>query len=234
MSSTASIVAKFAVAGGLLIAGPALATHHLWEIVEVFSSADGTIQFIELHTTFTAQNFLQGVDLSSSCHTYTIPANLPSSVTANKRVLFATPGFAALPGAPAPDYIIPGPFFDPYDATITINLVSSDILTFSSTALPTDCVNSLHATAGGSLSIGAMTPTNFAGLSGSVAGQCGTACPADINGNNVVNVTDMLAVINAWGACAAQCPADIAPLCGDDQVNVADLLATINAWGSCP
>jgi len=64
-------------------------------------------------------------------------------------------------------------------------------------------------------------------------------CVADIapaGGNNVVNVDDLLAVINAWGSCAnpRDCPADIAPAGGNDVVNVDDLLAVINAWGACP
>jgi len=60
-------------------------------------------------------------------------------------------------------------------------------------------------------------------------------CPADINGNQVVNVDDLLAVINGWGPCANpnNCPADIAPAGGNDVVNVDDLLAVINAWGDC-
>ena len=58
----------------------------------------------------------------------------------------------------------------------------------------------------------------------------GPVCPADVNGDNSVNVTDLLAVIGSWGPCDG-CPADIN---NDDQVNVADLLAVINAWGDCP
>lgn len=54
-------------------------------------------------------------------------------------------------------------------------------------------------------------------------------CPPDVNGDGQVNVTDLVAVTNAWGACAG-CAADVT---GDNQVNVADLLAVINAWGSC-
>ena len=62
---------------------------------------------------------------------------------------------------------------------------------------------------------------------------------ADIDGNSSVNVSDLLAVINAWGPCGNpnNCPADIAPPgppVGDDSVNVSDLLAVINAWGACP
>ena len=66
-------------------------------------------------------------------------------------------------------------------------------------------------------------------------------CRADIapdGGDGVVNVNDLLAVINAWGACpqpcdADTCDADIAPIGGDCMVNVNDLLELINAWGPC-
>jgi hypothetical protein len=60
------------------------------------------------------------------------------------------------------------------------------------------------------------------------------ACPADIDGNSIVNVSDLLAVIGSWGPCpmnAALCPADVN---GDLFVNVGDLLAVIQAWGACP
>jgi len=50
------------------------------------------------------------------------------------------------------------------------------------------------------------------------------------SGDSVVNTADLLAVINAWGACPG-CPAD---LNNDLVVNTADLLAIINAWGPCP
>lgn len=59
-------------------------------------------------------------------------------------------------------------------------------------------------------------------------------CPADINGDNDVNVIDLLTVISGWGACPpppTACPADIN---GDGLVSVTDLLAVINAWGTCP
>jgi hypothetical protein len=60
--------------------------------------------------------------------------------------------------------------------------------------------------------------------------NCAEVCPADINGDDIVNVADLLVLINAWGPCAL-CPADIT---GDGNVNVADLLALINGWGDCP
>jgi spore coat protein A len=63
------------------------------------------------------------------------------------------------------------------------------------------------------------------------------ACPGDIapaGGDDAVNVSDLLMVINSWGACPAppeSCPADVT---GDEVVNTSDLLAVINGWGTCP
>ena len=58
------------------------------------------------------------------------------------------------------------------------------------------------------------------------------ACPSDIAApaNGLVDVNDMLAVINSWGACSG-CAADIT---NDGQVDVMDLLAVIDGWGQCP
>jgi hypothetical protein len=63
----------------------------------------------------------------------------------------------------------------------------------------------------------------------------GPVCPADINGDQQVGVSDLLAVIGAWGPCGGTCP----PACTGDvnadcNVGVADLLAVISAWGPCP
>ena len=65
-------------------------------------------------------------------------------------------------------------------------------------------------------------------------------CPGNTNGDGIVNVDDLLAVINAWGPCPIPplaCPTDIAPAgppAGNGVVNVDDLLAVINGWGPCP
>lgn len=75
------------------------------------------------------------------------------------------------------------------------------------------------------------------GLVNSIAIPQQAVCIADITGNNVVNVDDLLAVINGWGRCnfGKPCPADIAPPPeGDMFVDVNDLLAVINGWGVCP
>jgi len=54
-------------------------------------------------------------------------------------------------------------------------------------------------------------------------------CIADIDNNGEVNVTDLLAVIDSWGACD-MCTADIND---DGFVNVSDLLIIIASWGPC-
>ena len=57
------------------------------------------------------------------------------------------------------------------------------------------------------------------------------ACPADVTGDSVVGVADLLAIINHWGNCPPPCAADVT---ADGVVGVADLLAVINTWGPCP
>ena len=53
-------------------------------------------------------------------------------------------------------------------------------------------------------------------------------CPADINGDDVVDVSDVLAIISAWGE-----PGGAADVNGDSIVDVSDLLVIISAWGAC-
>jgi hypothetical protein len=60
--------------------------------------------------------------------------------------------------------------------------------------------------------------------------ECALACPADLNGDGLVNVADMLILFDNWGSCSG-CPAD---LNGDGLVNVADMLILFDAWGNCP
>jgi hypothetical protein len=59
-------------------------------------------------------------------------------------------------------------------------------------------------------------------------------CAADVDANGVVGVTDLLAVIGAWGNCPAAlmacCPSDIT---GDRNINANDLLQVIAKWGPC-
>ena len=75
------------------------------------------------------------------------------------------------------------------------------------------------------------TPVNVEGPYEDLGGNtvCNGACDADVNGDNFVNVDDLLAVIGAWGNAGG--PEDINQ---DGMVNVDDILAIIGAWGACP
>ena len=55
-------------------------------------------------------------------------------------------------------------------------------------------------------------------------------CYADIDGNGVVDVVDLLEVIANWGYCP-DCPADPNQ---DSEVDVTDLLMLVGDWGACP
>jgi hypothetical protein len=54
-------------------------------------------------------------------------------------------------------------------------------------------------------------------------------CPADLDGNGSVTVTDILILLGVWGETGH--PADID---GSGTVDVGDVLAIVEAWGTCP
>ena len=60
------------------------------------------------------------------------------------------------------------------------------------------------------------------------ADECAPDCPGDVTGDDTVNVTDLLAVIAAWGT---DDPA--ADTNGDGMVGIDDLLAVLSSWGIC-
>lgn len=57
----------------------------------------------------------------------------------------------------------------------------------------------------------------------------GGTCDSDIDGDGMVGVNDLLAVVDQWGVCGG-CDADID---GDGMVGVNDLLAVVDQWGEC-
>jgi hypothetical protein len=165
------------------------ANFHLWQIKEIYSNADGSVQFIELFTTSDGQTVLTGHQIVASSGdeevTFTFPADLVGSTT-SKHLLIATPGFAALPGAVTPNYTLPCLFFDPAATSITIDFVGADDVTFAGASLPTDGTNSLTDTnlpGPQNLQSSASSPRNFAGATGALALtgclQLGTCEPCD-------------------------------------------------------
>jgi hypothetical protein len=157
----------------LLQAAGAGAGIHTWDVVEVFSNADGTIQYVELLDRGSTNPLLGGEtgvgssSISSSLTSFSWTGSV-SAPTNTRSFLIATADFAALPGAPTPDVIIPPanvPFFDVAGDTVTFATV--DPLAFG--AVPTNGIDSLtEPSPGGSLVVGVNSPRNFAGATASV------------------------------------------------------------------
>ena len=60
-----------------------------------------------------------------------------------------------------------------------------------------------------------------------------SVCPWDIDGDEVVGVSDLLSLLASWGPCPPKgdCPADFD---NSSDVGVKDLLFLLGAWGPCP
>ncbi len=143
------------------------AAFHLFRIEQLYSNADGTVQFIVIHEAFNfnGENFWAGQTLTSTHpggvpKAFQFPNNLPSSSTAGRRVLVATQGFAAL-GIVTPDFVVSNGFL-PTDGG-TVNYAGVDSVTYAS--LPTDGVKAIDRNG----AIIQNLATNFAGTTGSVS-----------------------------------------------------------------
>ncbi|MFO1396786.1 MAG: hypothetical protein U1F48_06955 [Burkholderiales bacterium] len=111
----------------------AAAAPSTFTIAQVFSSADGAIQFVQLRESAgaTGQQGLAGRTLTvrrgAVIRTFTFPADLPSTATANKAVLIASDGWRAVPSnypefrAVVPDYTMPDRFLPAEGGTLTFD-----------------------------------------------------------------------------------------------------------------
>lgn len=143
----------------LLAALPARATFHLWSIAELFSSADGKVQFIEFEALEGGQQFLSGHNLVSGTKTYNFTSNLPGD-TSGRRFLVGTTSFAAL-GVVQPDYVVPDNFLSVSGGTLVF-AGGADSWTYP--ALPAN--GTLSLLRDGSTAVN--SPRNFANATGSV------------------------------------------------------------------
>ena len=165
-------------------ANVAHASFHTFTIDEIYSNADGTIQFVVLKES----SGLNGEDLwagqaltvthAGRTKTYVFPRNLSSSATANRYVLVATQGYvdaanAGIAGFASvfPDYVIPNQFL-PTDGG-TINYAGVDQLSYA--LLPTDGSQALFTPFSSSQYIALNMARNFAGVGASVPALAVTA-----------------------------------------------------------
>ena len=180
----------FIVCFGLLLsfAGSppiARANFHLWFIKEVYSNPSGSVQFVELFTNNSGQEFLSAHTLTSTANIFTFPGNAPSP-TNGHHLLLATSGFGSIPGGATPDFTIPSNFFNPdHD---TLNFAGGfDIDTFVSA--PIDGINSLNYTSSiSSSTVATNSPRNYAGNGSSI--NLAPSPTGDYDGNHVVDAAD--------------------------------------------
>jgi len=161
----------FATCVALMLAVVAITASALpgtFMIEQIYSNADGTVQFVVIRDRGGAdcdsgENLWAGETLVSlgaePKRTFVFPANLPTCRTSGKRILIATEGFATL-GLVTPDYVIPNGFVQRPSGT----LVFSDVSSVAYTALPSDGVSAI-ATSGAPIP---NVATNLAGETASV------------------------------------------------------------------
>ena len=149
----------------LAMAPAAVASFHLFRIEQLYSNADGTVQFVVMREGSGAngEHLWAGNTLTSTgggtTRSYRFPSNLPSSNTRNRRVLIATVGFATL-GLVEPDYIVPNGFLA--TPAGTLDFAGVDRVTYSS--MPTDGTSAIDRNGVAVANLA----TNFAGQSASV------------------------------------------------------------------
>jgi hypothetical protein len=174
-----NLARKFCViALGLGFCAAANATFHLNQVTQLFSNADGSVQFIELKSYAGGQQFLAGHSIITSqgatSRSFAFPSDLPddtATTTSNgyyggmsttyKSFLIGTQGFAAL-GVVMPDYIVPNGFLFTTNGKVVYG-EGADSLSYAS--LPTDGKQALNRN--GTMSLNA--PMNFAGAAATVS-----------------------------------------------------------------
>lgn len=147
---------------------PALADFDQWQISELYSSADGSVQYIELQTTASNQGDLSGLSLtatddsSQQQSSLTLDSNLVGE-TANSSLLLATAAFEQQTGLSA-DFTIPQGFLPLQSGTVDFANGTASI-SYLAGQLPLNGVQAID----GSVAPQSAIPVNFSGLSASLA-----------------------------------------------------------------
>jgi hypothetical protein len=166
-----------------LLSGPTFGAFHLWKINELYSNADGSVQFIELLATTGSQQFIAAHSITISgpggSRSFTCSTNLPSD-SANKTFIIGTSNLASIPGGVTPNYVFTNsvPFLFTGSGTTTVNWDGFDIVTY--TNLPTNGSGSLVRSGSVMVVSATNSPKNFTGASNSIVPV--KFQPASLNG----------------------------------------------------
>jgi serralysin len=152
---------------------------HQWRFNELFTNSSGSVQFIEMQECcgFTAEWFTgsKWILARHVNHKFTFSHNM-SGNTSHRYLLLGTQTFANIPGAPAPDFIIPDGFLPVGGDTLEWWMYPNATRRY--TALPHDGMTALlvgpgpdgiSGTADDVNETAVNSPTNFAGQSGSIS-----------------------------------------------------------------
>ena len=156
---------------GLFVAQSARATFHTWIVNEIYSNADGSVQFIEMRESlgFNGENllathFIQCVS-GTLTNSFTFPTNLPVN-TANKTFVIGTANLASIPGGVPPNYVFTNISRFLFAGSGTINYAGFDSVAYAN--LPSDGTASLVRSGSVMVFAAKNSPVNFAGASNSI------------------------------------------------------------------
>lgn len=159
----------------LAVCGTAGAKSHSWRFSEFYSSPDLTIQFIEMQEINGGDDEINieehwfATDSYNQDHSELLGSKLPTG-TAHKQFLVGTESYAALPGVPIPDYVLPDGILDPTGDRVFWWLYQT--LNIPPNTMPSDGVNSLNvidpAVPNDGFYVAVNSPTNLAGDTGTV------------------------------------------------------------------
>ncbi len=115
-------------------------------------------------------------------------------------------------------------------------ILSDDVKLLSIDGSDEDYFGSTVSISGNTIIVGAFMDDDNGANSGSayLFDVSAITCPADLTGDDQVNIDDIFAVLGLWGDCDDPCP----PYCDGDltedcTVNINDIFAILGEWGPC-
>lgn len=199
-----AILLTAAITVSSMLAPQAHATYHLVQISQVYSNADGSVQYIVMYALSPGQQFVRGHTITSrqgsTTRSFTFPSDLPGDTGGDggyygssgvlKSWLIGTQGFAQLQLV-SPDFVVPNGFLFTGQGTINFG-EGADIFNYQS--LPT--TGGLALNRNGSTTVG--SPINFAGESGKMPATSVTTPPMALENPQPSSYQSGIGLISGW------------------------------------